>query len=124
VQTLDSLLYDSTVDAMTSIGTNIQEALLKQLMAEGIECSQERVNLRALEAKLNQYFGSASPLIMEKIYDTFITRAAAAGFPIHVNNYRLDGMDKHKKREVLQRFVHGQPVKPSKRAFPIFWQEP
>lgn len=124
MQTLDSLLYDATVEAMTSIGTNIREALLNQLMSEGIECSSEGVNLRALESKLNQYFGSASPLMIEIIYETFILRALAAGFPLQCNNWRLNGMDRSKRRELLQRFVNEQPTKSSKRVRLIFGQEP
>ena len=79
VVSIENLMHQATEEVLATIGEPTRQALLRQVRQDGIAYSADRVDLPALESKLRQFFGIGSPVIIEMIYDSFISKAIQSG---------------------------------------------
>ena len=79
VVSFENLMHKAIQEVLATIGEPTRQALHRQLRQDGIMYSAERVDLPAIESKLRQFFGIGSPVIIEMIYDSFISKAIQSG---------------------------------------------
>jgi hypothetical protein len=80
VEAVDALFYSSATEALSTVGEPTRQAFLIELSHEGIKYSPGQVDLRGVNSLLRKCFGAATPVIVEKILDTFMRKAIDAGY--------------------------------------------
>ena len=99
VDAIETLLFKATEEALATTGDPTRQAFLWHLRHEGIPFSQNGMNISQVEAKLRQFFGSASSVIIGMIYEKFMTRAMAEG---HFSDETLPLLEKLPKNANMQ----------------------
>jgi hypothetical protein len=80
VDAREGILYESVTDALLTLGDSTRNAFIWQLKKNGAHFSPHRVDLRAIEMMLFQYFGDAAHSIVERICNSFARKALVSGY--------------------------------------------
>lgn len=89
---IETLLFSSADEALSTVGEPTRQTFLRHLEHDGVAFGPDKVDLEALETKLADFFGVGSPVIIDKIYEVFMRKAHAAGY-VSVDTFsKIDDM--------------------------------
>lgn len=91
VVSMESLLFSSADEALSTVGEPTRQIFLRHLEQERIDFSPNKVDLKALEIELGEFFGAGSPVIIDMIYELFMGKAIEAGIVGPDSYPRIDG---------------------------------
>ena len=105
VDAIEAGLYYATEEVLITIGESTRQALLWHFRNEHIPYSLKAMDMVQIESKLRQFFGSASPVIIQMIYDKFMLRAARKGYFSSEMISMLDKLPKNANTETILRLA-------------------
>ena len=108
---IEALLFTATREALETLGEPTRAAFLWHLEHEKIPFSQKGMNMAQIESKLKQFFGAASPVIIEVIYERFMMRAATEGHFSKETISLLDRLPKNSNTATILRLAGQHRVK-------------
>lgn len=97
------ILYESITDTLLTLGESTRHAFIWQLKKNGIQFTPHRVDLRAIELMLLQYFGDGAHAIVDRICESFTRKALVRGY------FRVAPESKEQAvvAKAVERFLHG-----------------
>lgn len=102
---IEAALYSATEEALATIGESTRHAFLWHLHHERIPYSQDAMDMVQIESKLRQFFGVASPVIIQLIYEKFMMRVVREGYFSADMIPMLDKLPKNSNTDTIFRLV-------------------
>lgn len=102
---IEAALYNATEEALSTIGESTRHAFLWYLHHERIPYSQDAMDMGQIESKLRQFFGVASPVIIQMIYEKFMMRVVREGYFSADMIPMLDKLPKNSNTDTIMRLV-------------------
>ena len=102
---IEAALYNATEEVLATLGEPTRHAFLGHLHHERIPYSQEAMDMVHIESKLRQFFGVASPVIIQMIYEKFMMRAVLEGHFSEEMIPMLDKLPKNSNTDTILRLV-------------------
>ncbi|HKU48454.1 MAG TPA: hypothetical protein VJP79_00765 [Nitrososphaera sp.] len=76
---IEATLFSATKDAIASLGESTLQAFRWYLRHEGMSFSKDDMDISEIESTIEQFFGSASPTIIQMVYQRFMIKAMSEG---------------------------------------------
>ena len=102
---IESLLFNATEESLATTGDPTRQAFLWYLNHEGIPFSRNNMNIVQIESRLKQFFGTAAHVIIQMIYQRFMTKAMTEGYFTEEMIQLLEKLPKNSNTETILRLA-------------------
>ena len=102
---IEFLLFNAIEESLATTGDPTKLAFLWYLHHEGIPFSKSSMNIVQLESKLKQFFGTAAHVIIQMIYQRFMTKAMSEGYFSDEMIQLLEKLPKNSNTETILRLA-------------------
>ena len=101
--TLNSILYEATMEVLEGLGEETMKALIWQLNTRNVNLALDSFDLHVFAVELHGLLGDGSESLLEEIYENIICRIELLGDPHSSSNSFALNMDNGSRLSALQK---------------------